>query len=187
MPDSKHFYHVSRSGELPARLELDTRHLDIVLGEDAHRASHEILSVLKHYFPTGYSRHGFGYLTEPVKPYSNEMGYGLIRHEYATELVFELVRRLQYPSLPSRFTSLFASETIEDALEFRTSFIQTVCPIYKVESNDYFKADMKLLTFGQSSAHLLSFANRYWKGEGSDNPAWEHLLAHPVTVLERVH
>jgi hypothetical protein len=181
------FFHVSRSGELPPKLDLDTRHLEIVLRDDAPRSDHEILGTLRNYFPMGYSQFGFGYLTEPFKYYSDELGHGLIRHVYAIELVFELIRRLQYPLLPSRYTSFFGFETIEDALAFRTSINHFACPIYKVEGQDHFKADMNLLLSGQSSIHALSYANRYWNGEGSENPTWEYLLTHPVRVLERVH
>jgi hypothetical protein len=187
MSSTNQFFHVSRHGELPSKLDLDTRHLEIVLRDDASRSDHEILGSLKHYFPNGYSKHGFGYLTEPFKYCSDESGHGLIRHVYAVELVFELIRRLQYPSLPSRYTSFFGFNRIENALAFRTSINHDACPIYKVEGHGHFKADMNLLLSGQNSIHTLSYANRYWNGEESENPTWEFLLTHPVTVVERVY
>jgi hypothetical protein len=58
--------------------------------------------------------------------------------------------------------------------------------IYRVSAAAAFQADMSLLFLGGSGIGALLYAMKYWGGEGTAQPRWEHLLVPPVTVIEHV-
>lgn len=107
--------------------------------------------------------------------------------EPAIELVFEYVRRANFPKNPSRFQSVFGFESLSQALEFRDKFGGGQGTIWEAESKRYFKADMSLLTLGSSILMCSYFANKYWSGKPGSNPFWEILLIPPVKVLRELY
>lgn len=138
----------------------------------------------------GYSdvtAHGQLYLMK--KPPIVEFYHNGIKHiesDGAIELFFESIRLMRYPDRPSRFQSFFALENLNDAQELRSIFRAVEASIWMVEANQYFKADMNLLKFGQNGLSALTNVNMYWLGESSNNPMWEVLLQPPIKLLERV-
>jgi hypothetical protein len=132
-------------------------------------------------FPSGVSFHGENYLLK------ND-SHGKISSS-AIELLFEYVRRSNFPEIPSRFECSFACETIEEAKVFRTNFGQPTDRIFEVFSEgSYFKGNMVLLENNQTSLVCSYFADEYWKGNQGPNPDcfWEVLLELPVTIGEQV-
>jgi hypothetical protein len=139
----------------------------------------ELQSHVNEMFPNGVSFHGNNYFL------NGKSLAGLASPNI--EILFEYVRRAHYPKCPSRFQSLFALETIEQAMAFRKKYGSTNSLIWEVESKISFRADMNLLTTGDISILCYSyFANLYWRGETRENPFWEYLLLPPVRVLRRI-
>ena len=82
----------------------------------------EISAFVAQQFPDGLSRHGWDYMTTSVdyvihRP--NQQHY--ILYVPQIELVFELVRRTDFPDRPSRLQSYFAFESLADAQSFERS------------------------------------------------------------------
>ena len=141
-------------------------------------------------FPNGVTQHGNNYF--------------LAGNQAATtvnpsiELLFEYVRRAAYPTAPSRFESVFACETLDDARAFRASPVwgNPAAAIFEVETESAaFRVDMTCLTLQGSILVASYLANRYWRQEPSElhlfggpqtPPSWEVLLSPPVRVVGQV-
>ena len=139
-------------------------------------------------FPSGTCRWGEVFLlSEPLTILrQQEQEQSVASLTPAIELVFELVRRASYPQVPSRMTSLFCWEAPEEALEFQAEFRQgQETAIYVVEADDFFRADMNLLSLGPTSLTAWSNAVDYWSGKSSSNPCWEILTVPPATVVDK--
>lgn len=163
-------YTVDRLGSLTEGLECTlTRHDDI---SPPFLAGH-----VGQLFPEGVSNHGERYFLQ------NE-AKALIASPML-ELLFEQVRRASFPERPSRFQSMFAVETLEEALQFRSRYGGAA--IYAVTADITFRADMSLLN-GENSTLVTSWlAHRYWDGKaGPTNAFWEWLMKCPVKVGNRV-
>ncbi|MGN6180429.1 MAG: hypothetical protein ACTHNW_14680, partial [Mucilaginibacter sp.] len=102
------------------------------------------------------------------------------------ETYFELIRRLSFPKLPSRFISLFGVDDIETARAFNQNFRNSSGFIYKVEASHYLRVDMNWLNLGSTYVGINLLANKYWQGEASPKPFWEVLMQFPVLVIERM-
>jgi hypothetical protein len=104
------------------------------------------------------------------------------------ELLIEYVRRSFYPEKPSRFQSVFAFDNYEQAKDFKYRFSddKSKGSIWEVEANNILKADMNLLSLGNSLLEADYLAHLYWKGETIGNPYWEYLLVPPVKVIRKV-
>lgn len=131
-------------------------------------------------FPDGVTSHGEYYFLRGERPAKgvNEV----------IELLFDYVRKSYFPSCPSRFQSVFAFKTIDQALHFKNNYGNPDSTIYEVESDKAFRADMRLLTL-QGSLLLLSYdAHKYWQGIScGDDPIWEYLLSPPVKVIRKIN
>ncbi len=106
------------------------------------------------------------------------------------EILFEYVRRGCFPDKPSRFTSLFGWETLEQAQAFRKKYGKESMPIWKIQAEKFFRADMNLLSINLPSVLILSYSvHRYWAGLPAihnSTPCWEILLPPPIKVLHQV-
>lgn len=164
------FFSVDRSGTLvaDATLGLTTFH-DVV--PDAFQKHVDMM------FPDGVTRHGDQYFVTAT---------AAVAVNSAIELLFEYVRRSRYPKRLSRFQSVFAWETLEDAERFRSEAGSAADSIWEVEGADHFRTDMRLLTMGGSNLQLSWNANQYWAGAPSSDPTWEVLLSPPVRVVRKV-
>lgn len=138
----------------------------------------ELQAHLDELFPSGVTLHGEKYLVDASS--SSRIT------SPAIELVWESIRRAHYPHAPSRFQSLFASSSLDQAQLFRAQFGQNA-PIYEVAAEANFRADMNALHSGSSALFTSYLAQRYWRQEpGSAEPFWEYLLTPPVTVGRQV-
>lgn len=133
-------------------------------------------------YPDGLSIHGWQYLIDRHDFVRTSSGEILWDHHTSVELLFEAIRQRQFPSLPSRFQSYFAWTNLDAAIAF--------CPpkslIYEVEADNYHTADMRLLTLGVQGIMAMLYAEKYWKGEFTDNPQQEVLLKPPVAIIKAV-
>jgi hypothetical protein len=131
----------------------------------------------KHLFPNGVSDHGHRYL-----PYrANE-------REPAIELLWEFVRRAAFPNRPSRLTSAFAWQSLDDARRFKQENHLPDARIYEVRGGTPFVANMTLLNNSAPLLRTSQMAYAYWEGSigptsvGLAEPRWEVLLSSPVVV-----
>jgi hypothetical protein len=131
-------------------------------------------------FPLGVSSHGERYFLSAAQDARLADPY--------IELIWEYVRRACFPERPSRFTSVFACRTPEDARCWRADFGQRDDPIWHVQSTEGFVADMALLAQGGSILQVSNRAHLYWRGDTHPEieTFWEYLLRPPATVVKRV-
>lgn len=175
-------YHFDRSGLLRPGMELVPMRYDDV--EPPSFAAHADAL-----FPDGVSRHGEQYL---LRGSSSAL---LVAPNI--ELIFEYVRRASFPTMPSRFTSVFGWETPAAAAVGRSAIPGGIGPgtaVWLIECAIAQRVDMRLLAIEGSILATSALAHRYWEGGTlgeEDNapdhvPAWELLMAPPVRVIERV-
>lgn len=144
------------------------------------------------YFPNGLNPHGIFQLT-PLKKENKDS------EEPVVELIFELVRQLQFPDAPSRLTSLYASSTLQQAklwkLLWEKNFPgqdrQIPKQLWEIEFETSAKLyDAKLLEVSQNNEfsylRYLDNAYRYWDGEQSATPLYELLIPFPVTLVQQI-
>ena len=153
--------------------------------QDVYSAA-ELAEFLAQKYPEGISHHGEQYLFN-VTRYRNVEQESYTRHMPMLELVFELVRQGQFPHAPSRFTSFFGWETLAEAEEFNRRYRDGQGVICRVTCEDYLRVDMNLLLLAASLPGAMLLAERYWRGEASNMPAWEILMRGPIHVVEVVH
>jgi hypothetical protein len=142
---------------------------------------HEHLQTI---FPEGLSMHGWKYAKE--------------RHTHGTrpnfshnvsclaEMNFEYVRKGFFADKPSRFQSMFACESIEEAKIFKEKFGNVDNKIYEIEGRESLRVDMSLILLGTQNVTGSFLAHKYWRGEAGTNPFWEHIVKLPVQVLREV-
>ncbi|RLC64268.1 MAG: DUF2441 domain-containing protein [Chloroflexi bacterium] len=165
------FYTVDRCGTLRAGLAIElVRYTDI--------KPPELQIHVDEMFPGGVSSHGERYFLKAQQ--SPKLA------SPSTEILFEYVRRALYPHRPSRFQSVFAFESKDQAIIFSQKFGSGDEPIWEVEAKESFRGDMNLLTTGPSILVWSYFANKYWKGEPGTDPFWEVLLVPPVHVIHKI-
>lgn len=139
-------------------------------------------------FPDGLSNHGQRYLINwSVAPglVDTNMGESLTYSASTIELVFELVRRLEFPDSFSRFASFFGCR---DEAELRTFAAKknSTGTIYEVEVGEFQVRDMSLLDLGDTNSHAWLNARKYWSEADSGDPIWECLIKLPVTIGKQV-
>jgi hypothetical protein len=130
-------------------------------------------------FPAGMTNHGRGYMT---------LWPGEQSRTWGTEVFLEAVRRADHPNKPSRMTSAYAFETIEDARAFIGRYglnvVQSV--IFEVDGRIMHRGNMELASLDVSRfavAFAFAVARAYWLGEQGPAPAlWEVLLEPPVRL-----
>ena len=131
--------------------------------------------------------------------YSNPEKYKNIALDHHTkvalrELAMEEVRIKKYPEYPSRLSSLYVSNTLEEALKWYNIFINMNRPVYqivKVEvKGKYFTGDAFNCFDGTiDKEENLRLAENYWKNvpnSKEENPIYETLVSGPIKVIEIV-
>jgi hypothetical protein len=131
-------------------------------------------------FPNGLSHFGTDYLIKRLFLPGTE------DTDQEIELIFELVRRAEHPDRPSRYTSIFAAESLEAALGWRTEVDASDAPIYEVEAPAAFRGDAEHLTLAGTVADVWMRAGAFWRGDATPAPRWELLLEPPVRVVAAV-
>ena len=133
-------------------------------------------------FGGGISAHGQAYLLANGVGDKAELK---VLRSTVMEIVWELVRRKDFPQLPSRCVSIFGCETIQDAEAFGVRYAGTG-PIFEVLANRYYRLDMNWLEWASPVAQLWSRAYNYWSGTSSSKPFWEYVVPLPTKVGNRV-
>ena len=174
----REFYHVSRADISTVKyfeLKMTKNAIDL----EGYYSSEEFINKKHNLFPKGISKFGEQYLHEYYYPENQN-------NEFIIESVFELIRRLKYPNLKSRFQSTFGCLTIEDAKKIKEITFKGEGNIYKVACDSYFIADMNLLNQARSIIGIEIIANKYWSGIYSKNPTIEVLMNYPVEIIEKI-
>lgn len=141
----------------------------------------ELVHLINEMCPGGVSQHGLTYLVAGP-------GNADIATNGDIEILFEWVRRANHPSKPSRFQCIFAVDNLDAAENFRREFHGADAPVYRVVSEQAFRADMRLLDGRTSPAVRSWFANLYWQGlpHPVSPPYWEWLVPCPVVIGDQV-
>jgi hypothetical protein len=141
-------------------------------------------------FPEGVSEQGNFYLLQPrVLDTQNPAQHRVARDAFG-EVLVELVRRIEAPSAPSRFQSLFAFEDLDDARWFRQTFRGGQGSIYAIDRDEGFRGDFTLLASLQGTPlRATAYARRYWASQPHwvGTPRWESLLRLPVTIGPKIN
>lgn len=172
------FYHVARR-DITNIKEISL--IEIEFGENT-----ELKTIYKHYYPRGVSCHGSRFLSQ-VFDFSTEssVSYKQIDDVF-TEFTYELIRRNKFVDQNSRFTSFFGCLSLEDARSLNKTNFNNEGTIYKVSCEQYAIYDMNLLNFYQNIILAELCADKYWKGEKSNNPFWEVLMLPPIQIIEKI-
>lgn len=154
----------------------------------------EYLALAYKYFPDGLSIHGLSSL--PIRPKHARDFW-----EPIVEITFELVRRHDFPNAPSRLTSLYASQSLEQAEQWRQLWQgnfgnmpdqtgQSLWEIeYETDAKLYDAAWLDAALDGDKRGSLFSYllfmesAHQYWSGSFTTAPKPELLIPFPATVL----
>lgn len=195
-------YHLDRSGRLSkgVRLNLVSSTTDDQLR--AEGAGAEVARM----FPNGISPHGLRYLSTVCvrlfeAPFFN---FGAISGELSSVLIeqtLELVRRADFPNMPSRFQSVFCVDDPSDldAWPEITATGGTLFEITPENPSKVARLDASFLKGGfteivgnmgvdecYSIPMCVTIAYRYWSGERSESPKPEVLVELPATVATKV-
>lgn len=198
-------YHLDRSSTIRPNQNISLKPLSSL---SADMTSSPFLSC----FSQGISYHGLNQLRDScpyiegkpsatgellLSPQSFSARKSLV-DEQIIEVVFELVRRAHFPDLPSRFTSLFAVNSLNEfslwpELTNAERFpYQQVIEIDVPDGIPCFDASFLQggLIFDQQKGQYymgflpvaaVDFAFRYWSGHRSDHPRIEYLIPLPIS------
>ncbi|OGW25985.1 MAG: hypothetical protein A2X59_04470 [Nitrospirae bacterium GWC2_42_7] len=168
------FYTVDRIGSIEKKETIDLiKYIPSVKDRRLH---------IDFLFSNGISKHGMRYL--------DDENYKIpgVERSHILEIIFEYIRRGHFPKLPSRYQSFFAFEKIEECVWFRNDKKSPSAPIYEVECDTYFRADMNCLYLLKNMCDLSIKAHRYWSGQPASDipPVWEILLTPPVKIVKLI-
>ena len=152
----------------------------------------EQITLAKKYFPNGFNPHAL-YILKNWQMHNPDVMQPII------EIVFELVRQLHFPDAPSRLTSLYACETIEQAKQWQQLFFenfhhdrnedieQMANGLWEIEFTTNARLyDASFLDVPPDSIFSyiqhLECAYNYWNGNLSKTPLPELLVPYPVTI-----
>jgi hypothetical protein len=167
------FYTVDRRGTLHTGRRLGLTRFDDI-------EPHSLQQHLDGLFPDGVGAHG------ELNFVSADALFQVTDH--LIELIWENVRRAHFPTAPSRFQSVFAVDTLDEARAFRTAFDPTgAATIWQVQTaHPGFRTNMELLRAPGTALMTSYHAHCYWSQHSPDHPVpvtWEVLLTPPVDVL----
>lgn len=173
-------------------------------------------SCLFHFFPNGISQFGIQVVQPTVTlircVQTYDAGDLLVADDFQRqkslsdirmmELVLETVRQAHFSSNPSRLTSLFATGSISDFVQWPELLASKQFVVWELEApDDTPRFDSNLLkggecfsrhrggySLGYLPAAAYDFASKYWDGTSTTAPRWEYLVSLPVqaTRLRRV-
>lgn len=149
--------------------------------------ANESINRLETMFPDGISNHGKQYLIDSwliLEQNGVRINYAPV--EPLMEVVLELVRRSEFPNLPSRMSSMFCWESLDCANNFISNNNLTNVNVYEVEAEDYFVGDMSIIFLGGQLIHSLELARKYWAGEKGPNPILEAIVPLPVKIGKQI-
>lgn len=178
---SKLYFHVSRQTSFREGAQINLQRFDDITP-----------TVLKAHidglFPEGVSQHGNQYLATEIRPTLLDGSPNFQQFNASnTELIWEFVRRTRYRSRPSRYQSLFAWETREEADFFcEERGGGEIYEVFSLFNRKAFRADMALVDVAASRLGASYQAHQYWEGNGSPFPRWEIVVPLPVQVTRKI-
>jgi hypothetical protein len=210
-------YHISRSSELKEgtviklydNLEIGMDIDDKVLSKLLPNGIKEdglSIDLIKELFPDGVSLHGINYLRDLYYPYGEDFMTDIkssnqIISMAITEYSFELIRRLKYSHIPSRFETLFALENLDDIKKW-PELITNNYKIFEIKVNNtqVFKLDASSLLSGVYLDQKICpqvegffaelnwrYSNKYWSSlDSKDMKKPELLIKLPVTIGKEI-
>ncbi|EIV5186959.1 hypothetical protein [Serratia marcescens] len=146
----------------------------------------ELDDYLDKLFPNGLSHHGMTYFwsghSKPVDIAS------------ALELHIEMHRRALHADKPSRFTSIFCCQSIDEAIQFRDRNGPACFPIYEVQCDEktIHIADMNIINPAATTLVFSQHMDMYWSGQSvkeflPDHPEFKEVIVPlPATIGARV-
>lgn len=147
----------------------------------------DLSNYLQTHYPLGISWHGMRYLLQNenfIHAAGGELINGVTSLSPAIEITFELIRRLNYPEAPSRFTCAFACESPQNCLNF---FNNQSIPVFEITTTERtFRGDMSFLKLGANHAATEVLANMYWSGRIINPSQVEILIEAPATIGNKV-
>ncbi|WGM00905.1 hypothetical protein [Arsenophonus nasoniae] len=139
----------------------------------------EMSLLVDHLFPRGVSPQGESYfINNNAKIYdiSPFIDWGL-----------EFYRRCVYPEKPSRYTSLFAWDSVEKARHFRLTEGKPSDKIFTIQTDIYHHGDMSLLNNNQTVLAFTNIMDLYWSGKTfNSEPIWEYICPLPITISAEI-
>ncbi|HGJ5855346.1 MAG TPA: hypothetical protein ACHBZ9_16855 [Arsenophonus nasoniae] len=170
------FFTLDRLGVLQAGMNINLIPIESNLSE--------LQSHISELFGLNISHHGnFHFLNTQINLVrSNDSCSQII------EMLLEERRKAKYPYKPSRFKSMFACESTEDALWFCGKSGAPVCtPIFEISSSYFHRGDMNLLNMDCSPIELSHRLDLYWQGETKQLyheyfPFWEIVIPLPACI-----
>ncbi|TCC99543.1 hypothetical protein [Pedobacter hiemivivus] len=147
-------------------------------------SGNDLQAHLETIYPDGLSYHGWKYLKERhtvgiTGNYSHKVSY-------LTEMNLEYVRQAFYPKLHSRYQSIFAVESIEEAKIFRDKYGNPKAKIYAISTEDFVKVDMNYIFLGTQNVAGSFFGHAYWQGKSTNNPYFEYIVKLPATIIHEI-
>ncbi|MMZ58624.1 hypothetical protein D3C76_1119160 [compost metagenome] len=141
--------------------------------------------VIENEYPEGLTRHGDQYFASALVSEAT-VNSGLI------EMFFEQRRLLKFPDKHSRFQSVFATETIEEATLWKNHLGLKECTLWEIEfdHNNFIKVDSSWLSLGVhrlSFLHATMFADNYWSQVIHSNSRPELLIKPPVRIIRKIN
>lgn len=118
----------------------------------------------------------------------NEKGDG----QYVWEIIWDIVRRDEFPDANSRIDSCFAFTSRADAVQFSKEFRAPERKVAEVviEDADINLYDMQWITtvpVDSTMNEAVEYARNYWKGLKTENPIMEALIFGEYTFKEGNH
>lgn len=151
----------------------------------------ECVSLCNDFFPNGVSKHGAHFL----QTFSSN-NFEMINSSII-DIIFELVRRCEFPSMPSRYESLFALKSPNE-ITLWPELLTSGLNIYQIEIPDdgFVELDANNLHGGIapggdyhflfSPTMMINDAKKYWSGHLTESPRMECLIPLPVTVGKKI-
>ena len=153
-----------------------------------------ILKAIHRYFPDGLNPLGIQVLQTHTKKENDEQ-------QAISEIIFEFIRRVHYPNVPSRLASLYASKSVEEAEQWcrrwKTAFgkdsEQTPESLWEIEYETNAELyDAAWLDVAASEDNLISYptmiesAHYYWRHKFLQSSFPELLIRYPVTIVRKL-
>ncbi|MBT9807388.1 DUF2441 domain-containing protein [Blautia wexlerae] len=167
-------YHIDRNNTLKEGLEIQLKLLN--------NSNNFFVQTL---FPDGLSMHGLHYVDETL-----QHNQGNLAEYYSLEYEYELVRRIYFSKLPSRFQSFFALRNLDQIKQWNDVFSnQDIVWEVEIENSFFIERDSNLLRptltkeesnnneilhFSPNNSFYYSYL--YWNGARTETPRAELLI-----------
>ena len=158
-------YHIDRNNTLKEGLEIQLKLLN--------NSNNFFVQTL---FPDGLSMHGLHYVDETL-----QHNQGNLAEYYSLEYEYELVRRIYFSKLPSRFQSFFALRNLDQIKQWNDVFSnQDIVWEVEIENSFFIERDSNLLrptlTKEESNNNSFYYSYLYWNGTRTETPRAELLI-----------